>query len=112
MRNTGLINFKLVICILSGIALIYIIYPLFSIFIFIEPHNLLTSLIRPTVIDAFVLSIGTASISTLLIALFGIPLAYCLSRYKFPGRSVAQIIIVIPLGTATTSKRCSSFGGV
>jgi molybdate/tungstate transport system permease protein len=25
------------------------------------------------------------------------PLAYCLSRYKFPGRSVAQIIIVIPL---------------
>lgn len=97
MRNTGLINFKLVICILSGIALLYIIYPLFSILIFVEPHNLLASLIRPTVIDAFVLSIGTASISTLLIALFGIPLAYCLSRYKFPGRSVAQIIIVIPL---------------
>jgi molybdate/tungstate transport system permease protein len=97
MRNTGLINFKLVICILSGIALVYIIYPLFSILIFVEPHNLLASLIRPTVIDAFVLSIGTASVSTLLIAVFGIPLAYCLSRYKFPGRSVVQIIIVIPL---------------
>jgi molybdate/tungstate transport system permease protein len=97
MNNIILINFKLVICVLSGIALGYIIYPLFSILIFIEPNNLLESLIRPKVIDAFVLSIGTASVSTLLIAFFGIPLAYCLSRYKFPGRSVAQIIIVIPL---------------
>ncbi len=97
MSNTRLINFKLVICVLSAIALAYIIYPLFSIFIFVEPSNLLDSLIRPDVIDAFVLSIGTASISTLLIAIFGIPLAYCLSRYKFPGRSVAQVIIVIPL---------------
>ena len=97
MNNTRFINFKLVICVLSGIALVYIIYPLFSILIFVEPNNLLESLTRPRVIDAFVLSIGTASVSTLLIALFGIPLAYCLSRYKFPGRSVAQIIIVIPL---------------
>ena len=97
MNNTRLVNFKLVICVLSGIALVYIIYPLFSILIFVEPNNLLESLTRPRVIDAFVLSIGTASVSTLLIALFGIPLAYCLSRYKFPGRSVAQIIIVIPL---------------
>ena len=97
MKNTRLINFKLVICVLSGIALVYIIYPLFSILIFVEPNILLESLIRPRVIDAFVLSIGTASVSTLLIALFGIPLAYCLSRYKFPGRSIAQIIIVIPL---------------
>jgi len=97
MNNTRLINFKLVICVLSGIALVYIIYPLFSILIFVEPNILLESLIRPRVIDAFVLSIGTASVSTLLIALFGIPLAYCLSRYKFPGRSIAQIIIVIPL---------------
>jgi len=97
MNNTNLINFKLVICVLSGIALVYVIYPLFSILIFVEPNSLLESLIRPRVIDAFVLSIGTASVSTLLIALFGIPLAYCLSRYKFPGRSIAQIIIVIPL---------------
>jgi molybdate/tungstate transport system permease protein len=97
MNNTRLINFKLVICVLSGIALVYIIYPLFSILIFVEPENLLESLIRPRVIDAFVLSIATASVSTLLVAIFGIPLAYCLSRYKFPGRSVAQIIIVIPL---------------
>lgn len=97
MNNTRLINFKFVIWVLSGIALVYIIYPLFSILIFVEPDNLLKSLIRPRVIDAFVLSISTASVSTLLIAIFGIPLAYCLSRYKFPGRSVVQIIIVIPL---------------
>ena len=97
MNNIRLINFKIVICVLSGIALVYIIYPLFSILIFVEPNILIESLIRPRVVDAFLLSIGSASVSTLLIALFGIPLAYCLSRYKFLGRSIAQIIVVIPL---------------
>lgn len=78
-------------------ALLYIIYPLVSIFNFVEPSTLLTSLTRPEVIDAFVLSIITASISTMLIGLFGVPLAYCLSRYKFPGSFLIQVIVIMPI---------------
>lgn len=92
-----MINFKLIIWILSGLALLYIIYPLFSISTFVEPSTLLTSLTRPEVIDTFVLSLITASISTMLIGLFGVPLAYCLSRYKFQGSFLIQIVVIIPL---------------
>lgn len=95
--NNRVINFKLLIYILSSLALLYIIYPLVSIFNFVEPSTLLTSLTKPEVVDAFVLSIITASISTMLIGLFGVPLAYCLSRYKFPGSFLVQIIVIIPL---------------
>lgn len=91
------INFEFMIWILAAIALLYIIYPLISIITFIEPQSLLGSITRPQVIDAFAMSIITASVSTILIALFGIPLSYCLSRYDFPGRSIIQIIVIIPL---------------
>jgi molybdate/tungstate transport system permease protein len=82
---------------LSSLALLYIIYPLVSVFNFVEPSTLLTSLTKPEVVDAFILSIITASISTMLIGLFGVPLAYCLSRYNFPGSFLLQIIVIIPL---------------
>lgn len=82
---------------MSSLALLYIIYPLVSVFNFVEPSTLLTSLTKPEVVDAFILSIITASISTMLIGLFGVPLAYCLSRYNFPGSFLLQIIVIIPL---------------
>ncbi|MDN5846113.1 MAG: ABC transporter permease [Candidatus Nitrosocosmicus sp.] len=92
-----IINFKLLIWTLAGLALLFITYPLVSIFTFVQPSTLLSSLTRPDVVDAFVLSIITASISTMLIGLFGVPLAYCLSRYKFRGSFILQIIVIIPL---------------
>ncbi|MDR4491210.1 MAG: ABC transporter permease [Candidatus Nitrosocosmicus sp.] len=95
--NNRVINFKILIWFLTGLALLYIIYPLVSIFNFAEPSTLLTSLTRPEVVEAFVISIVTASISTMLVGLFGVPIAYCLSRYKFPGSFLIQIIVIIPL---------------
>lgn len=95
--NYSMVNFKLIIWILSGLALLYIIYPLVSISTFVEPSTLLDSITRPEVVDAFTLSIITASISTMLIGLFGVPLAYCLSRYKFQGSFLIQIVVIIPL---------------
>jgi molybdate/tungstate transport system permease protein len=95
--NGKLINFSLIVWILSGISVLYIIFPLFSIFIFIDHETLLDSLARPRVIDALVLSVVSASISTGLVALFGIPLAYCLSKYRFPGSFIVKVIVIIPL---------------
>ena len=92
-------GFNVIILILSGIAIAYIAYPLATILTFIEPSKLLDSLTRPQVWDAFVLSLISATISTLLLSLFGIPLAYFLARHttKFPGKSLLRVIIIIPL---------------
>ena len=92
-------GFNFIILILSGIAIAYIAYPLATILTFIEPSKLLDSLTRPQVWNAFILSLISATISTLLLSLFGIPLAYFLARHttNFPGKFLLRVIIIIPL---------------
>jgi molybdate/tungstate transport system permease protein len=91
-------GFNVIILILSGIAVAYIAYPLTTILTFVEPSKLLDSLTRPQVLNAFVLSLISATISTLLLFLFGIPLAYFLARHtNFPGKFIFRFIIIIPL---------------
>jgi molybdate/tungstate transport system permease protein len=91
-------GFNTIILILSGISITYIVFPLASILTFAEPNKLLDYLTRPELWDAFVLSLSSASISTLFLALFGIPLAYFLARYtNFRGKFVIRVVVIIPL---------------
>src|ERR671914_173006 len=92
-------GFNVIILILSGLSIAYIVYPLATILTFVEPSKLLDSLTRPQVWDAFILSLISATISTLLLSLFGIPLAYFLARHttNFPGKFLLRVIIIIPL---------------
>lgn len=97
MIAVKLLSFKFLMCLLSALAMLYIIYPFVSIVTFIDQENLISSIQRPEIVEALLLSIITASVSTGLIIIFGIPLAYCLSRYDFPGKSILFIVVVIPL---------------
>ena len=92
-------GFNVIILILSGFSIAYIAYPLATILTFVEPSKFLDSLIRPQVWDAFVLSLISATISTLLLSLFGIPFAYLLARHttNFPGKFLLRVIVIIPL---------------
>jgi molybdate/tungstate transport system permease protein len=92
-------GFNVIILILSGFSIVYIAYPLATILTFVEPSKFLDSLTRPQVWDAFVLSLISATISTLLLSLFGIPLAYLLARHttNFPGKFLLRVIVIIPL---------------
>src|ERR671918_395511 len=91
-------SFSIIILVLSGITVAYIIYPLATILTRAEPRNILESLTRPELWDAFVLSLTSATISTLLLALFGVPFAYLLARYtNLRGRFVLRVIVILPL---------------
>jgi molybdate/tungstate transport system permease protein len=91
-------SFSIIILLLSGISIAYIIYPLATILAYTEPRTILESLTRRDLWDAFVLSLTSATISTLLLILFGVPLAYLLARYTgFRGRFILRVIIIIPL---------------
>jgi molybdate/tungstate transport system permease protein len=91
-------GFNFIILILSGIILAYVVFPLTTILTFLEPANLLESLTRPQIWDAFILSLITATISTSLLCLFGIPLVYFLARYSdFRGKFILRVIVIIPL---------------
>ena len=95
VKHQGL---NILIPILSGITVAFIVFPLASILTFAEPTLLFDSLTRPELWDAFVLSLISATISTLFLALFGIPLAYFLARYtNFRGKFVIRVVVIIPL---------------
>lgn len=94
VKNFG---FNIIILILSGITVAYIVFPFGSILTFVEPTKLIDSLIRTELWDAFILTLVSATISTALLALFGIPLAYFLVRYRFRGKFAIRVVIIIPL---------------
>lgn len=90
-------GFGIIFLVLSGALFVYIAYPVANIATIVEPTTLLESIARPQIGNAFLLSLATATISTILLALFGIPLAYCIVRYDFPGKFLLKVIIIIPL---------------
>ena len=48
-------------------------------------------------VRGFDVSIRVAIVSTILALLLGVPLAYALSRYTFPGRGLIQLIATLPI---------------
>jgi molybdate transport system permease protein len=43
------------------------------------------------------LSLKIATVATVVVAVVGIPLAYAFSRWRFPGRSVLEALVIAPL---------------
>ncbi|MFL6474428.1 MAG: molybdate ABC transporter permease subunit [Nitrososphaera sp.] len=90
-------SFGIIFLFLSFALVAYIAYPIANIITIIEPRTFIESIIRPQVGDAFLLSLSTATVSSLFLAAFGIPFAYCMARYNFPGKFLLRVVIIIPL---------------
>lgn len=96
--NKRLQGFNITILVLSGIALAYVAYPLASLLVFVEPTTLPHAILRPQLTNAFMLSVLSATVSTLILSVFGIPLSYFLARFKnFPGKFILRTIVIVPL---------------
>ncbi|HEX5519741.1 MAG TPA: ABC transporter permease subunit [Candidatus Nitrosocosmicus sp.] len=87
----------IILLILSGTIIAYVGFPFISILNFLEPSKLLDSFIRPQLDNAFILSLITSTISTLILIIFGISIAYCLARYDFRGKLILQTVVIFPL---------------
>jgi NifC-like ABC-type porter len=46
---------------------------------------------------AVMTSLETATISTLIVGCLGVPLAYLLARFRFPGRALINVLVFLPL---------------
>lgn len=91
-------GFNVVIIVLSAIALAYIVLPLITILTFLDPLNSFESLTQRQVWDAFILSLFTATVSTSILCIIGIPFAYFLARYSNSrGKFILRVIVIIPL---------------
>ncbi|MHA1268415.1 MAG: ABC transporter permease [Candidatus Helarchaeota archaeon] len=90
-------SFTIVIVILSVILMIFLIGPIFNIFFQEDPITIWNTMTTDYVIQAIFNSFICSFLATILAILFGIPMAYLLSRYNFPGKRIIDSLIDLPI---------------
>jgi molybdate/tungstate transport system permease protein len=83
--------------VLGGVLLLYYIVPLVSLLLSVSAGEILARMSDPTVADSATTSLLSASISTALATLFGLPLAYWLARTDGAVTKVVLAVVVLPL---------------
>jgi len=81
---------------LGGLLIVYLLLPLVGFL----PRVSISSfgqLFQPEVLSAAAVSAETATVSSLLLLLFGIPLSYLLARCEFPGKTLVTLLVQLPL---------------
>ncbi|RLC23217.1 MAG: molybdenum ABC transporter permease [Deltaproteobacteria bacterium] len=84
----------------SGLGLVFILLvmiPLVNMIITSDPGILRSTLADPEVFSSILLTLRAALWATLVCAVFGIPLAYLLARWDFPGKSLLQGMVDLPV---------------
>lgn len=79
------------------LAVAFLLVPLAALVSRTPLKGLPQRLTDPVVLDALWLSVWTATASTLLGLLLGLPLAWVLARLDFPGRSLMRVLVTVPL---------------
>jgi len=83
--------------VLGACLVLFIVGPLLRLLFFASPGSLEAALRDTELRDSIVLTVFTASLATVIAALFGVPLAYLLARRNFPGRRLVQGLIELPV---------------
>lgn len=82
----------------AGLALLFLVLlPVLIVMLGEDLHNVDTLLRDARILAAIRTTLVTSTISTLILLAFGVPLAYALSRLRFPGRTVLLSLIDLPI---------------
>lgn len=77
--------------------LLFLTIPVASLFLRITPGAFIASLANPVVIDALLLSLGTAVVSTGIVILMGTPLSYLNARTTYRGKEIVDTLTDLPI---------------
>jgi molybdate/tungstate transport system permease protein len=95
MNRNGL--FKWIFLILSSLVLLFIIAPLAGMFIHTGAREFFETAADKDVHSSIWLTLWVSFAGTFIFAIGGIPLSWLLARKKFPGKSIVQGIIDLPV---------------
>ena len=95
--RVGRAIFTLLVAVLLSLFLLFVTIPVASLFLRIAPEAFIRSLTEPVVLDALSLSLVTATISTVIVVIFGTPLALANARYDYPGRDIVDTLTDLPI---------------
>lgn len=82
---------------LLALFLTFIILPVASLFLRITPEGFIEALQSPVVLDALILSLFTATISTVIVILLGTPLSYINARRNYRGKEIVDTLTDLPI---------------
>ncbi|HSG05182.1 MAG TPA: molybdenum ABC transporter permease, partial [Nitrospiria bacterium] len=79
------------------VMVLFIFLPLATMIVSVSPVRLYEALLESEVMNSILLTLYMGLWATGVAFIFGVPLAYLLSRYSFPGKRLVEGIIDIPL---------------
>jgi len=82
---------------LGGAYVLFLVLLLTADFFFTSPQFVIAALQKPEIQASVLLTLKTCTLSSLIALTFAVPLAYTLSRYRFPGHALIDTLIDIPL---------------
>ncbi len=66
------------------------------------PEHFLAAAFNPRVIASYKLTFGASLIAALINTVFGFLVAWCLIRYRFPGRKIVDALVDLPFAIPTS----------
>ena len=81
----------------AGLGVLFLLLPLGVLVARTPLSGLPRRVADPVVLDALWLSLWTATVSTGICLVVGVPLAWVLARTQFPGRSLVRVLVTVPL---------------
>ena len=86
---------------MASLLILFLLLPIVSLFAKVDPAVAQKMFSSGAVVEqirrAFMVSLAASAAAVALLAVTGTPLAYLLARYSFPGKSLVESIIDIPL---------------
>ncbi|MGA3296274.1 MAG: ABC transporter permease subunit [Candidatus Bathyarchaeia archaeon] len=89
--------YRVTLVILSGFLFLFVILPLLGVATRMGSLSIFESLKRPELLSSLLLSLETATISTAICALTGIPLGYVIAKSTPKLSSLLRIVMAVPL---------------
>ena len=82
---------------ISFVFILFILLPLAAIFVNLSPNAVLMELHNSSVLDAMKVGLATSSLATIVSFAFGVPTAYLLATRDFPGKSLVDALLDLPM---------------
>jgi molybdate transport system permease protein len=81
----------------AALGFMFVALPLVGLLARTPWRDLADQLASPEARAALRLSLGTSLAATVLVVVAGLPMAWVLARYRFPGRRLMRAVIIVPL---------------
>jgi molybdate transport system permease protein len=89
--------FAAVLYVAAGVALAFLLLPLFALFVRVSPGTLASQLTSAPAREALVVSLKTSAIAHAIVLAVGTPAAYLLATRRFRGRELVIAVLELPL---------------